>query len=119
MDYMLILVNFLSIFVVLGTILINYFKLNFTLPYYSLMISIIGLTVGMSINLYNHNKNCQEVNFLRVLASGIIYSITIFSIIASNYFLKFSGNQKLIFELILITFILCIYNYINVVSTIN
>ena len=81
------------------------------------MISIVGLTIGMSINLYNHNKNCQEVNFLRVSASGLIYSITIFSIVASNYFLKFSGNQKLIFDLIATTLVLCIYNYINYKNT--
>ena len=113
MDLILLLVNFLSIVIVLATILLNYFKLNFELPYYSLLISTVSFSIGMAINLYNHNKKCQEVNFLRVITSGILYSITIFSIVASNYFIKFSGNQQVIFELIIITVVLLIYNYIN------
>ena len=98
MDYILLLVNILSILFVFVLTLLNHFKLNLSLPYYSLLMAIVALTIGMSINLYNHNKKCQEVNFLRVSASGILYSITIFSIIASNYFLKLSGNTQIIYE---------------------
>lgn len=113
MDYILLLVNILSILFVLVVTLLNHFKLNLSLSYYSLLIAIVALTIGMSINLYNHNKKCQEVNLLRVITSGILYSITIFSIVASNYFLKFSGNTQIIYELTLVSLILVIFNYIN------
>ena len=113
MDYILLLVNILSILFVLVVTLLNHFKLNLSLPYYSLLMAIVALTIGMSINLYNHNKKCQEVNFLRVITSGILYSVTIFSIVASNYFLKLSGNTQIIYELTLASLILLIFNYIN------